>query len=69
MKLRMLTTMKGSPDGIQVNEYLAGRKYDLPRDLANNFLGQNVAEEDKELVLETKGGQQEKSPGLKRKRR
>lgn len=54
MKIRMLRTLKGSPDGLEVREYEAGRKYDVPERLAGNFLGQGAAEEDKELVLETK---------------
>jgi hypothetical protein len=54
MNIRMLKTMRGSPDGIQVFEYQAGQKYDLPDDLAGVFLREGWAEEDKELVLETK---------------
>jgi len=54
MKIRMLRTLKGSPDGLEVREYEAGRKYDVPERLAGNFLGQGAAEEDKELVLEVK---------------
>ncbi len=54
MEIRMLRTLKGSPDGFEVREYEAGRKYDVPEGLAENFLGQGAAEEDKELVLETK---------------
>lgn len=49
MKVRMTQTTKGSPDGIQVNEYEAGKKYDLPESLASVFLGQGFAEEDKAL--------------------
>lgn len=48
MKVKMIKTMKGSPDGIQVNEYEAGKEYDLPEGLANNFLGQDVAKKNKE---------------------
>lgn len=47
MKIRMLIDQKGSPDGIQVNEYEAGKKYDLPANLAQVFLDNNWAEEDK----------------------
>lgn len=54
MKIRMLTTKRGSPDGLEIREYEAGKKYDLPERLAGNFLGQGAAEEDKELVLEVK---------------
>lgn len=49
MKIRMIVTTKGSPDGIQVNEYQAGGKYDLPESLAKVFLDNNWAEEDKDL--------------------
>lgn len=54
MKIRMLLTKRGSPDGITVLEYEAGRKYDIPAPLATIFLAQGWAEEDKELTLETK---------------
>ena len=47
MKVRMLKTMKGSPDGIQVNEYEVGRKYDLPESLGKVFLENKWAEQDK----------------------
>jgi len=49
-KVRMLTTMAGSPDGIQVLDYQAGQKYDLPERLAVIFLREGWAEEDKELA-------------------
>lgn len=54
MKVRMLGTHKGSPDGIQVNEYQAGEKYDLPKRLADIFLDADMAEEDKEEIPEVK---------------
>jgi len=47
-KIRMLATKAGSPDGIQVLDYQAGQKYDLPGDLAVVFLRDGWAEEDKE---------------------
>lgn len=47
-KVRMLTTKAGSPDGIQVFDYRAGQKYDLPESLAVVFLRDGWAEEDKE---------------------
>ena len=62
MNIRMLKTMRGSPDGIQVFEYRAGQKYDLPDDLAGVFLREGWAEEDKELVLETKAEPQPEAP-------
>jgi len=63
MKIRMLITKKGSPDGIQVIEYQAGQKYDLPQELADVLLREGWAEEDKVIELETKG----KKSGRKRK--
>ena len=59
----MLVTKKGSPDGIQVIEYQAGQKYDLPQELADVLLREGWAEEDKVIELETKG----KKSGRKRK--
>ena len=53
-KVRMLTTMAGSPDGIQVFDYQAGQKYDLPERLAVVFLREGWAEEDKELAPQEK---------------
>ena len=50
MKVRMLSTRRGSPDGIEIREYEAGRKYDLSPSLAEIFLGAGWAEEDKELA-------------------
>ena len=40
----MLKTMKGSPNGIEVKEYVAGEKYTLPDSLGNAFLQIKVAE-------------------------
>jgi len=64
MKIRMLSTQKGSPDGIQVNEYEVGQKYDLPQGLAMVFLKLGWAEEDKDL-----GSAPEKKAGKKLKRK
>jgi hypothetical protein len=44
VKIRMLRTAKGSPDGIQVNEYRQGEIYEVPGRLAEIFLGENWAE-------------------------
>lgn len=49
MKIRMLETKKGSPDGIRINEYEIGKKYDIPKSLAEAFLRAGWAEEDKIL--------------------
>lgn len=54
MKLRMLITKVGSPDGVQVVPYHAGEKYDVPRELGEVLLREGWAEEDKEDVLEVK---------------
>lgn len=66
MKVRMLTTKRGSPDGLEIREYEAGQKYDLPDRLAGIFLSQDWAEEDKELVLEIKAEPQPGAPVRKR---
>lgn len=46
MRVRMLRTQAGSPDGIVVEEYRAGESYDLPAHLASAFLEVRAAEED-----------------------
>ena len=43
MKLKMLQTCLGSPDGRRVVEYLKGETYDLPADLAQVFVSQDWA--------------------------
>ena len=55
-RIRMIQTSFGSPDGIQVFQYRAGQVYSIPDDLANIFLAQCWAEEDKSLdgQMETK---------------
>ncbi len=55
-RIRMIQTRYGSPDGIQVLQYQAGQIYSVPDDLANVFLSQGWAEEDKTLegIMETK---------------
>lgn len=39
----MVETKKGSPDGINAFEYVKGREYDLPPDLANVFIREGWA--------------------------
>lgn len=53
----MISTRKGSPDGIQVNTYEMGKVYDLPSSLANVFLNEGWAKEEKVIdrATETKG--------------
>lgn len=65
MKIRMLQTQKGSPDGIQVNEYEQGKKYDLPESLAEVFLDNKWAEQDKALEIPEK--KEKKSRRIKKK--
>lgn len=46
MKIKMLKTKKGSPDGITVNTYFEGQDYDMPNSLADVFINQlEVAKE------------------------
>ena len=45
IKIRMLRTKKGSPDGIRINEYQEGEVYELSGSLATVFLGEGWAEE------------------------
>lgn len=49
MRIRMTTTTKASPDGIQVNTYEQGRTYELPEPFARIFLDNEWAIEDKAL--------------------
>lgn len=55
-RIRMVQTRYGSPDGIQVLQYQAGQVYSIPDSLANIFLSEGWAEEDKTLegMMETK---------------
>ena len=43
MKLKMLKTCLGSPDGRRVVEYVKGESYDLPAELADVFVAQGWA--------------------------
>lgn len=43
MKVKMKETKKGSPDGIRVIEYQKGKTYDLPEELAEPWVDQDVA--------------------------
>lgn len=38
MRVRMKETRKGSPDGLTISEYVAGRVYEIPFDLASVFV-------------------------------
>jgi hypothetical protein len=46
MRITMKETRFGSPDGSKVNEYEAGKAYDVPPDLANDFIAAGVAVSD-----------------------
>jgi len=43
MKLKMLQTRSGSPDGVTVNRYERGAVYEVPAALAEVFLDQGWA--------------------------
>jgi hypothetical protein len=49
MKIRMLRTERSSPDGIRVETYEAGKKYDFPENRALAFIAAGWAEEDKDM--------------------
>lgn len=79
MRVRMLRTAPGSPDGIRVELYKAGEVYDLPPRLSEIFISGGSAEEDKTLdgMIEVKdeaefkdgdGGRTGK-PGRKKRRK
>ena len=40
MKIKMLETRLGSPDGRTVHSYARGEQYELPDDLAKVFVGE-----------------------------
>lgn len=52
MKIKMLKTARGSPDGININEYKSGEIYNLPDDLGNIFLKEKWAELIEEKTIE-----------------
>jgi hypothetical protein len=49
MKIRMLSTQRSSPNGIDTVTYEAGKKYDLPEKRAIGFIAEGWAEEDKDM--------------------
>ena len=49
IKVRMIQTKKGSPDGIRVIEYQKGEIYDLPASLAEVFLREGWAKKIQEV--------------------
>ncbi len=44
MRIMMLQTMDGSPDGVTVNQYRKGETYDVPDSLGTVFLKEKWAE-------------------------
>lgn len=44
MKVKMLKTEKGSPNGIRVIEYIKGEEYEMPEKLADVFISIGCAE-------------------------
>lgn len=40
----MTSTVPGSPDGLRVQEYVKGKRYDIPEDLATNFIAGKAAQ-------------------------
>lgn len=50
MRVRMNRLYSHSPDGIHVDHYLPGQKYDLPDVFAQNLLATGVAIEDKDMM-------------------
>jgi len=43
-RIRMLSTERGSPDGLTVSTYLAGREYDVPDALLMAFIDMGACE-------------------------
>jgi signal peptidase I len=55
MKIKMLQTVRGSPNGIDINEYKNGEIYNLPKELADIFIHEGWAkliEEVEEKIIE-----------------
>ena len=44
MRIKMIKGSFGYPDGIHPQEYKADQTYEIPEPLAQNFLGQGIAE-------------------------
>lgn len=52
MNIRMVETVKGSPDGINVFEYAKGKSYDLPQSLAEIFIHEGWAKVEEKIIKE-----------------
>lgn len=55
MKIKMLKTRQGSPDGIEVNTYISGETMDVPEELARIFIEQRWARKVTERSVKDKG--------------
>lgn len=52
MKVKMLKTVRGSPNGFDINEYKSGEIYNLPKELADIFIHEGWAELIEEKIEE-----------------
>lgn len=62
MRVKMLKTVKGSPDGLNVYEYAAGTVHDLPPRLSEIFTGAGFA-------IEVPGAGPQEQPEIKARER
>lgn len=65
MKVKMLITRQGSPDGIIVNIYNSGETVDMPDELAHVFIRQSWARKLSDLSMKDGG----KAPENKKTRK
>jgi hypothetical protein len=65
MKIKMLKTRQGSPDGIAVNTYASGETLEIPDDLAQVFIRHRWARK----VIASEAKNQGKAPKNKTIRR
>lgn len=69
MHVHMKETKKGSPDGIEVREYLAGESYEMPEQLGVVFVKEGWGEEKPmEENKSLKGPEETKVDGPKEKK-
>jgi len=52
MKIKMLKTVKGSPNGIDILEYESGEIYNLPKELADIFIHEGWAKIEEKIIEE-----------------
>jgi len=53
MKVRMVSTQKGSPNGIAIKLYTKGKVYDVPDELGKVFLQESWAEKLRDVEKKT----------------